>query len=355
MKYALMLGGTLLGVALGFFPRPFGVPKPQWWRILTILCIVATTIFGLYPPIGGSVTDAVIQGRADSTKWVPVYLRTQISKAQTDMPGMLLVPATDARAPQVRVFLRVNTQIADALRSSGDETALIIKVRRAESDLVFTADDIVAIDPLITLPFIIGLEERARIIFFHVPMSWIAVIAYLISMIFGVRFLRSRDLADDDVSLAAASVGTLFAVLATVTGAVWAKFNWGAFWNWDPRQTSIFVLLLVYAAYFILRSSIDDPDRKARLSSAYSIVAFVTVPFLIFVLPRLMPGLHPGSSDDTNIGPLLSPRSDAINLTKQYVFGLSLFSFTLVYFWLMNLHVRITRSTRHMKSLQENP
>lgn len=354
MKFALMLGGTLLGVFLGFYPGPFGRQKPQWWRMLTITCVAATTILGILPPIGGSMTDAVIQGRADSTKAVPVYLRTEPSKAVAAEHGTVLIPATDARASNVNVMLRAWAPVADELRSAGDGTAVIVSVRRSGSDLVFQADDVVAIDPIITLPYIMGLEERARIIFFHVPMSWVAVIAYLIAMIFAVRFLRTRDLQHDDVSMAAASVGTLYAILATVTGAVWAKFNWGSFWNWDPRETSIFILLLVYAAYFLLRSSIDDPDRRARLSAAYSIVAFVTVPFLIFILPRLLPGLHPGSSDDTNMGPLLSPRSDAINPTKQLLFGLSLFTFTLVYFWLMNLRVRAARVQRDVNALSEN-
>ncbi len=354
MKYALMLGGTLLGVVLGFFPLPFGRPKPQWWRVLTIVCVAATIILGILPPIGGSVTDAVIQGRADNTRAVPIYVKAHPSKATPLDNGSVLIPAADARASHVNILLRVLPGQASEMLAAGEGTAIIVNVRRAESDIVFQCDNVVAVEPLITLPYIIGLEERARIIFFHVPMSWVAVIAYLVAMIYAIRFMRSRDLAHDDVSMAAASVGTLYALLATATGAVWAKFNWGSFWNWDPRETSIFILLLVYAAYFLLRSAIDDPDRRARLSAAYSIVAFATVPFLIFILPRLMPGLHPGSSDDTNIGPLLSPRSDAINPTKQLVFGLSLFSFTMVFFWLMNMRVRLARILRATHTLGEH-
>ncbi|MBK7031934.1 MAG: hypothetical protein IPH49_01380 [Ignavibacteria bacterium] len=141
-------------------------------------------------------------GRADSTKAVPVYVRTEPSKAVADEHGTVLIPATDARASQVQVMIRAWAPVADELRSAGDGTAVIISVRRAGSDLVFQADDVVAVDPIITLPYIMGLEERARIIFFHVPMSWVAVIAYLIAMIFAVRFLRSRDLNHDDMSMA---------------------------------------------------------------------------------------------------------------------------------------------------------
>lgn len=337
MKFAIMLGATLFGILLGFVP---GITRsrPVWWRWIAILSVTATVVLGLYPPIAGTVTDAVMAARMDSTKVVPVLVVRQMDPSNDSS-----LTVVDARDPRVVIHVDASEDVAAAIDAT--DAPFILDLQRSGSDLRFMARKMGPVDPAITLPYIMGLEERARIIFFHVPMSWVATIAYLLSMIFAVRYLRSRDLNHDTISMATASVGTLYAVLATVTGAVWAKFNWGSFWNWDPRETSIFLLLLVYAAYFLLRSSIEEPQRRARLSAAYSIVAFVTVPFLIFVLPRLLPGLHPGSSDDVNAGPLLSPKSDAINTTKQVVFGLSLFAFTVVFFWLVNLKVRLVGLT----------
>ena len=338
MKFLIMLGATALGVWLGMTPK-LGLPRPTWWKILAILSLFATIVFGLLPPIGGTFTDVVMVGRMDSTKYVPWYATVgQLSTTNENMSVVL----TDARDSRVKVEVGgEKMMIAELAAQSG--RSVIIQVRRADNDRTALAllNGPILYDPNITLPYIVGLEERARIIFFHVPMSWIATVAYLISMIYAVGFLRNRNIENDTRSMAAASVGTLFAFLATITGAVWAKFNWGSFWNWDPRETSIFLLLLVYGAYFLLRGSIEDQDKRARLSAAYSIVAFVTVPFLVFILPRLLPGLHPGSADDTNAGPLLSPKSDAINVTKQIVFGLSLFSFTLVFYWMMNMKIRL--------------
>jgi heme exporter protein C len=196
------------------------------------------------------------------------------------------------------------------------------------------------INPWMTLPYIPDLEERAKILNFHVPMSWIAVLAYLISMIYAIMYLKKRDFEYDIKASASAYLGTIFTILATVTGMLWAKFNWGAYWNWDPRQTSIFILLLIYFAYFTLRASIENKELKARLSSVYSIIAFITVPFLIFVLPRMVSGLHPGSADDSTIGPVLDAGSEAMNLNKQFTFSLALFAFTMVFFWMMNILVR---------------
>ncbi len=348
-----MLAGTLLGVALGHFPRGLRAPKPQWWRALAILSITVTVVLAFMPPTGASITDAVIQGRVDSSKSVPVYVRVAPSTVVKDDQGIVFVSCTDMRSDQVTVQLRGTGEFESAVRDLSDGTPIIVNVLRGESDVIFNASNVVSIQPLITLPYIIGLETSARILFFHVPMAWISVIAYLIAMIFGVKTIRSGLPEHDDVVVATSAIGTVYAILATITGAVWAKFTWGAFWNWDPRQTSIFILILIYAAYFLLRSAIDDEQRRASLSAAYSIVAFATVPFLVFVLPRLLPGLHPGSADDVNAGPLISPKSDDINPTKQMVFTVSLFGFTLLFYWLVNLVIR-TRAVARTVTTKES-
>lgn len=151
------------------------------------------------------------------------------------------------------------------------------------------------------------------------------------STIFSFRYLKNKNLDDDLKSYAAAQLGIIFCILATVTGAVWAKFAWGAFWSWDPRQTSIFALLLIYGAWFALRSSIESEEKRATLSSVYSIIAFVTVPFFIFVMPRIMTGLHPGSADDTNAGPVVNFK---MNSNMLLIFFLSLIGFTILYLWM---------------------
>jgi len=183
-------------------------------------------------------------------------------------------------------------------------------------------------------PFIPGLKENAKIIFFHVPTAWLSVIAFLMSTIYSFKYLRKKNLDDDAKSYAAAQLGIIFCVLATITGAVWAKFAWGSYWSWDPRQTSIFALLLIYGAWFALRSSIESEEKRASLSSVYSIIAFLTVPFFVFIMPRIMKGLHPGSADDTNSGPVIDFK---MNGNMELIFFLSLIGFTILYFWMWNI------------------
>jgi heme exporter protein C len=180
-------------------------------------------------------------------------------------------------------------------------------------------------------PLIPGLGENAKIIFFHVPTSWLTVIAFLMSTIYSIKYLRKKDLVDDAKAHTAAQLGMIFCILATVTGAVWAKFAWGSFWSWDPRQTSIFALLLIYGALFALRSAVEQEEKRATLASVYSIIAFVTVPFFIFIMPRIMKGLHPGSADDTHSGPVVDFK---MNSNMLLIFYLSLFGFTILYYWM---------------------
>ena len=191
-------------------------------------------------------------------------------------------------------------------------------------------------------PIIPGLEDKARNLFFHVPMSWTAVLAFITSAVYGIRYLRSKNMDFDLISVSSAGLGFLFSVLATVTGALWARFNWGAFWNWDPRQTSIFILLLIYGAYFALRSAIDSEEKRARLSAVYTFLSGLTVPFLVFVMPRMMAGLHPGAlGDESGKGPLFETKMIAANM--RVLFYLSLIGFTMFFMWLLNLRVRIGR------------
>ncbi len=180
-------------------------------------------------------------------------------------------------------------------------------------------------------PMIMGLGENAKIIFFHVPTAWLTVIAFFMSTVYSVKYLRNKDLVDDIKAHSAAQIGMVFCILATITGAVWAKFAWGSYWSWDPRQTSIFALLLIYGALFALRSAVEVEEKRAALSAVYSIIAFVTVPFFIFIMPRIMRGLHPGSADDTNAGTVVNFK---MNGNMLLIFFLSLIGFTILYYWM---------------------
>lgn len=138
-----------------------------------------------------------------------------------------------------------------------------------------------------------GLGYLVRIIYFHVPTAWLSVIAFFTSAAFAAIYLRRNDLSSDESSARAARIGFICVILSTISGAIFSKLTWGAYWNWDPRQTTIFVLILIYGAYLTLRAAINDPRVRARASAVYSLLSVLTVPFLVFILPRMYFSLHP--------------------------------------------------------------
>ncbi len=205
--------------------------------------------------------------------------------------------------------------------------------------LLFVWIAITLVAAFLWAPLVPLLGESTRVLYFHIPAAWLTVLALGWSMLHSLLYLWKRDLAHDDHAAGAAELGLLFCIGATVSGSLWAKAQWGSYWNWDPRETSIFFLLLIYAAYLALRGSLEEIRRRARLSAIYSAVAFVAVPFLIFVVPRIYFSLHPD--------PILNARGKVeMDPRIRVVFFSMLVAFTALFFWLLSLRVRLGRLER---------
>ncbi len=156
---------------------------------------------------------------------------------------------------------------------------------------IFTTLTVAAI--IFIVPPVQGLGNLAKIIYFHIPTAWVSVIAFFCSAFFAAKFLKSQELKFDKLSAKSAKLGFIFVLLATISGAIFSKLTWGAYWNWDPRQTTIFVLILIYGAYLTLRSAVTDEKIRAKVSAVYSLLSVLTVPFLVFIIPRMYFSLHP--------------------------------------------------------------
>src|SRR5262245_45089178 len=159
-----------------------------------------------------------------------------------------------------------------------------------------------------------------------------------------IAYLLRRRIEYDDHAAAAAELGLLFCVGATVSGSLWAKAMWGSYWNWDPRETSIFFVLLLYGAYLALRGSIEGEDKRARLAAVYSLIAFVAVPPLMFVLPRIYSTLHPD--------PIINTRGKVdMDPLIRWCFLSMLVGFTFLFSWLQSLRVRLARIERRLAAV----
>lgn len=207
------------------------------------------------------------------------------------------------------------------------------------------------------------LHEAIRNTFFHPPL-WIAMMVLLFaSAIFSIRYLRKGKLDDDLISVELANTALLFGVLGCITGSVWAYFAWGDLWPNDPKTNGVAVGMLLYLAYFVLRGSVDDEMRRARISAVYNIFAFAVFIPLILILPRLTDSLHPGNGGNPGFN-----QYDAANSIKRIIRP-AFVGFTLLGFWITQLRVRLRRletlfdeqddlkkaSTKQSSDLQNTP
>lgn len=187
----------------------------------------------------------------------------------------------------------------------------------------------------INYPFRNILEETIRNLYYHVPLWFGMLIILATSMFFSIRHLMSKNFADDIAAVAFAKVGVLYGILGTITGMLWAKNTWGSAWSWDIKQIGTAVSLLIYFAYFILRSSFEDDDKRARIAAVYNIFAFVSLIPLLFVIPRIGDSLHPGNGGN----PAFSKMD--LNSNMRLVFYPAVIAFTLMGVWLANVLRRL--------------
>ncbi|HRI27707.1 MAG TPA: cytochrome c biogenesis protein CcsA [Chitinophagales bacterium] len=188
---------------------------------------------------------------------------------------------------------------------------------------------------LLPAPRLPILNETIRNLYFHVPMWFGMILLLLMSLVYSIKYLRGYNLQHDVVASAGVEVALWFGVLGLVTGMVWAKFTWGEYWSNDPKQLASAVGLLMYLAYFILRSAIDDDDKRALVSAVYNVVAFFVFIVLIGILPRLANSLHPGADGNPAFGQY------DLDHWMRLVFYPAILGWTLLGVWLASLLVRL--------------
>ncbi len=187
----------------------------------------------------------------------------------------------------------------------------------------------------LSFPFRNILKESIRNTYFHVPLWFSMVFLFLFSVGYSIRYLRAGAPDHDRRAHALAVGGVLFGIMGLITGAIWAKNTWGAYWSWDVKQNMTAIALLIYFAYFILRGSFEDPEKRARLAAVYNLFAFVALIPLIYVVPRLTDSLHPGSGGNPAFG------SDDLDNTMRMVFYPAILGWTLLGFWIASVIYRI--------------
>lgn len=183
------------------------------------------------------------------------------------------------------------------------------------------------------------LYESIRNLHFHVPMWFTMIVLMGISVWQSIRVLGSNSLQHDLAAEKAVHVGLVFCAMGLITGALWARATWGAFWTNDVKLNGAAVTALIYLAYLVLRGSVVDLHKRARLSAIYNIFAFVLLVMFLFVVPRLnaVDSLHPGNGGNSGFSDL------DLDDRLRVIFYPAVTGWVLLGVWMYDLRVRTAR------------
>lgn len=185
---------------------------------------------------------------------------------------------------------------------------------------------------LVFAPTELVMGDVQRVFYFHIGTAWTALIGFILAAVFSVSYLLTKNLKWDRLEVAAIEVSMVFFFITIVLGSIWARPAWNTWWTWDPRLTTAAVTELIYAAYFMLRQGIDDPEKRARFGAVYALIGGLSAPITFFAI-RFFRTIHPvvigGSNADAEGG--FSMTAD-----MRVAFFFALFAFTIIFidlFW----------------------
>lgn len=202
---------------------------------------------------------------------------------------------------------------------------------------------------LFEVPQLPVIRETVRNIYFHVGMWFSMMFILFMALLYSIRYLRLSKPEDDLKAVAAVKTGLVFGVLGLLTGMVWAHNTWGSFWVNDPKLNGAVVGMLTYLAYMVLRASVEESEKKARLAAVYNIFAFVLYFVFIMILPRLAEGsIHPGIDGN----PALS--TGDLDPRMRKVFFPAIAGWMILAWWIFRVYYRISTLHKAIEELNEN-
>jgi len=186
------------------------------------------------------------------------------------------------------------------------------------------------------------LHETIRNQYFHVCMWFSMMILFTVSLVYSIKHLAGNKLMHDTIAAEAANTGIFFGILGLLTGSLWAKYTWGAWWTNDVKLNGAAITMLTYFAYLVLRNAIPDEQKRGKVAAVYNIFSYVMMLVFILIYPRMSDSLHPGNGGN----PAFS-KYDLDN-TMRLVFYPAVIGWSLLGVWIMTIQIRIQQIKNHI-------
>lgn len=335
----------------------------HWWKILAVLLWVYVLVAGFLVPLKPGI-HSVSPNIIKSGETLDLSIQGYNSHFSSDDPSLLAILKIDStrciQASAIEVQNEnqilaefslpsdklasdklVNTTLILSNKKDGSSiypSAVTIDQRDITSDskarLSAIPYDAIHTVKAFNFPYRNIWHETVRNLFFHVSLWFSMIILLIVALYHSVSVLRVYSFESDFKASAYTKVAILFGLLGLATGSIWAKYTWGTFWTTDVKLNMSAIAMLIYLAYLVLRSSIQDEDKRARVSAVFNIFAFVALIPLIFVIPRLTSSLHPGNGGNPALG------GEDMDNTLRMVFYPAVIGFTLLGIWLSQLKYR---------------
>ena len=352
--------------------------KKYWWKALSVIILIYVFIAGMTVPLKPGIVDVgpssvstgdqvtlkikgynsnFVKGQDTLRAWLKLdndrALAAKEVKAKNDqeMTAVFDIPAylpVDARVKDFSLVLDNNIDGASVLPSAVFVTQDSIDPEIGVQQWTNSKVSGLHRKEKMNFPFRNILSETIRNTYFHVPLWFAMLFIFLASVINSGLYLKRMELVYDQRAKAYTMVGIVLGMLGLLTGAIWAKHTWGAYWSWDIKQNMTAIALLIYLAYFILRGSFYDQEVKARVSAVYNLFAFVALIPLIYVIPRMTDSLHPGAGGNPAFG------TEDLDNTMRMIFYPAIIGWTLLGFWVSNLLFRTEYLTEKLLEIEEN-
>ncbi len=330
----------------------------MWWKFLGVLIFVYVLIGGLITPLkpgiedltpsnvkAGESVEVLIKGY--NTHWNEAKPHVWIKQSDNEYLEATNVYATSANETKVAFTLPNNIEQKShsiLVYNEMDGTSIlpdgIFVTKNEEIDSTNKAKFAPDLGLKLTegkgikFPYRSILNETIRNTFFHVALWMAMFVLLLVAVVYAIRYLITKDMKYDTKSAAFNKSGILYGILGIVTGSLWAKYTWGSWWTNDVKLNMSTIAMFIYFAYLILRNSFTDFEKRARISSVFSIFAFVALVPLVLVVPRLQDSLHPGNGGNPALG------GEDLDNTLRLFFYPSIIALILLGTWMAQLKYR---------------